>query len=236
LRRHAAVPWVLPFIVFIALLALQHVIPIPAWVRFAVPMIAILAVSQVPLHGGPSKPFFSIGVGLAVFVLWVLPDRLVPGWHHFFLFDNAVMGQPVASTPEAFRHDAVFLVFRIAISAVAVPILEELFWRGWLMRWIIDSQDFERIPLGTFGIFRILADGHSFRERARFFLGRRAAGGNCLQLVDDTDAEYMGLRHRACGYQRRAGRVRDRCGTMAVLAIVGFGRRNRRLRPPALHS
>jgi len=33
---------------------------------------------------------------------------------------------------------------------VAVPILEELFWRGWLMRWIIDPQDFEKVPLGTF--------------------------------------------------------------------------------------
>jgi CAAX prenyl protease-like protein len=31
-----------------------------------------------------------------------------------------------------------------------VPILEELFWRGWLMRWLIDSKDFERVPLGTF--------------------------------------------------------------------------------------
>jgi CAAX prenyl protease-like protein len=114
-------------------------------------MIAILAVSRVPLHGGPAQPLRSVGVGIFVFVLWVLPDHLAAGWHHFFLFDNPVMGHPLASTPEASRHDAVFLGFRIAISAIAVPILEELFWRGWLMRWIIDSLDFERVPLGTFG-------------------------------------------------------------------------------------
>lgn len=113
-------------------------------------MIAILAVSRVPLHGGPSSPLLSVAVGIAVFLIWVLPDHIAAGWHHTFLFDNAVMGQPVATTPEASRHDAVFLGLRVAISVIAVPILEELFWRGWVMRWIIDSRDFERIPLGTF--------------------------------------------------------------------------------------
>jgi hypothetical protein len=113
-------------------------------------MIAILAVSRVPLHGGPSRPLLSVMVGIAVFLIWVLPDHIATGWHHIFLFDNAVTGQPVATTPEASRHDAVFLVLRVAISVIAVPILEELFWRGWLMRWLVDSRDFERIPLGTF--------------------------------------------------------------------------------------
>jgi CAAX prenyl protease-like protein len=46
----------------------------------------------------------------------------------------------------------VFLFFRIAISVVAVPILEELFWRGWLMRWLIDSEDFTRVPLGAYSL------------------------------------------------------------------------------------
>jgi CAAX prenyl protease-like protein len=31
---------------------------------------------------------------------------------------------------------------------VLVPIAEELFWRAWLMRWIV-SQDFTEIPLGA---------------------------------------------------------------------------------------
>ncbi len=124
--------------------------PIPAWLRFAVSMAAILAVSMVPLRGGPSKPFLSILIGLAVFVIWVAPDRIAPAWHHFILFDNPVMGHPAGNTPPASKNDPVFLFFRIAISVIAVSILEELFWRGWLMRWLIDSKDFERVPLGTF--------------------------------------------------------------------------------------
>jgi CAAX prenyl protease-like protein len=150
LRRHAAVPWVLPFAIFIALLVIQQAVAIPQWLRFAVSMAAILAVSLVPLRGGPSKPFLSILIGIAVFVIWVAPDRIAPGWHHFILFDNAVIGHPAGNTPPASKSDPVFLIFRIAISVIAVPILEELFWRGWLMRWIIDSRDFERVPLGTF--------------------------------------------------------------------------------------
>jgi len=110
----------------------------------------ILAVSQVPLRGGPSKPLLSILVGIGVFVVWVAPDAIAPWWHHSILFDNAVMGHPAGNTPPASKNDPIFLLFRVAISVIAVPILEELFWRGWLMRWIIDSRDFERVPLGTF--------------------------------------------------------------------------------------
>jgi hypothetical protein len=32
---------------------------------------------------------------------------------------------------------------------VLVPIIEELFWRGWLMRWLIDA-DFRKVPLGSY--------------------------------------------------------------------------------------
>jgi len=32
---------------------------------------------------------------------------------------------------------------------VNVPVLEELFWRGWLMRWLV-STDFSKVPLGAF--------------------------------------------------------------------------------------
>src|SRR5256885_12134788 len=38
----------------------------------------------------------------------------------------------------------------LALSVIAVPILEELFWRGWLMRWIVLPKHFERVPLGSY--------------------------------------------------------------------------------------
>jgi CAAX prenyl protease-like protein len=141
------------------MLAFQSLVPIPAWVRFCVAMAAILAVSLVPLRGGPSKPLFSVLIGIAVFAIWVAPDLISPSWRHIFLFDNSIVGHPAGNTPPLSKSDPVFLLFRIAISVLAVPILEELFWRGWLMRWLIDSGNFEKIPLGTYapGAFWIVA-------------------------------------------------------------------------------
>jgi CAAX prenyl protease-like protein len=150
LRRHPAVPYVLPFLIFIALLALQQVVPVPAWLRFLISIAAILMVSRPALSGVPSKPLLSILVGIAVFVIWIAPDLISPVWHHSILFDNAVVGHPAGNTPPASKNDPVFLLFRIAISVIAVPVLEELFWRGWLMRWLIDSYHFEKVPLGAY--------------------------------------------------------------------------------------
>jgi CAAX protease family protein len=137
-------------LIFIGLLAIQQAVAVPAWLRFTLSMAAILAVSRVPLRGGPSKPLLSIVIGIAVFVIWVAPDVIAPNWHHFILFDNSIVGHPAGNTPPASKSDPIFLFFRIAISVIAVPILEELFWRGWLMRWLVDAQNFERVPLGTY--------------------------------------------------------------------------------------
>lgn len=146
----ATAAYTLPFAVFIALLALNQVIPVPVWVRFALPMAAILAVSRQALQADRLRqPIQSILLGLAVFVLWVGPDYLFPGYHHFWLFSNGVMGHPAASTPPADQHNIVFLIWRILVSVVAVPILEELFWRGWMMRWLID-RPFTKVLLGTY--------------------------------------------------------------------------------------
>ncbi len=132
------------------MLALQQATPVPVWLRFAVSIVAILAVSRQPLRGRPSKPLASILIGAAVFVIWVGPDWLAANWHHNILFDNSIVGHPAGNTPPASKSDPLFLFFRVAVSVIAVPILEELFWRGWLMRWLIDSRDFEQTPLGTY--------------------------------------------------------------------------------------
>ena len=150
MRRHAVVPYVFPFLIFIGLLAVQQLVPIPTWLRFAVSMAAILAISRSALRVPPTKPLLSILVGIAVFAIWIAPDLISASWHHSIVFDNAIVGHPAGNTPPASKNDPVFLLFRIAISVIAVPILEELFWRGWLMRWLIDTHHFEKVQLGTY--------------------------------------------------------------------------------------
>lgn len=123
---------------------------VPVWARLVLPLIAIVIFSRDALRGAPSKPLQSVLIGLAVFLIWIGPDILAPSWHHFILFDNSVMGHPAGNTPPASKNDPLFLALRIAVSVIAVPLLEELFWRGWLMRWLVDSAHFEKVPLGTY--------------------------------------------------------------------------------------
>ncbi|MDP9115386.1 MAG: CAAX prenyl protease-related protein [Acidobacteriota bacterium] len=156
--RSQAVPYVAPFVIFLALIGLSHVWPLPALadeiLRLAV-MLAVLFLAARPLlrfhaadfpvtHGGQS-----VLVGVAIFVLWIAPDVLFPHYRSFILFNNSVVGSVRSSLSEAARHDAPVLFLRTLRAVAIVPIVEELFWRGWLMRWVID-KDFERVPLGAY--------------------------------------------------------------------------------------
>ena len=91
----------------------------------------------------------SIGLGIAVFVLWIAPDALIPGWRTHWLFSNSIVGTIQSTVAPEWRSDWMVLIFRTIKAAVLVAIIEELFWRGWLMRWLI-NPNFEPIPLGTY--------------------------------------------------------------------------------------
>jgi CAAX prenyl protease-like protein len=84
-----------------------------------------------------------------VFCLWIAPELVDPHYRSFSLFSNAVMGHVGSSLrPEALRSGSV-LFWRTVRAATVVPVAEELFWRAWLMRWLI-NHDFQRVPLGTY--------------------------------------------------------------------------------------
>jgi CAAX prenyl protease-like protein len=148
-RGNRTLAYVLPFAVFMGLLALQQVVPVPTWLRFILPLVAIAAVSRDVLGVRFVSPLLSIALGVAVFVIWVGPEVVLPGYHHFWLFSNSVLGHPDSTATAAQKSDVPFIVFRVLVSVIAVPILEELFWRGWMVRWLID-RDFERVPLGAY--------------------------------------------------------------------------------------
>lgn len=88
-------------------------------------------------------------VGVAVFLLWIAPDVLVPGWRSHWIFQNSIMGELKTSLPSDALTDNLSLAMRVLRATLIVPIVEELFWRGWLMRWLIDPK-FEEVPLGKY--------------------------------------------------------------------------------------
>jgi CAAX prenyl protease-like protein len=87
-------------------------------------------------------------IGVLVFVLWIAPNLLWPGYRHHWLFENPILGYPQTGLSLSGHNEPGVLLFRSLRSALIVPIVEELFWRAWLMRWLI-KLDFGEVPLGT---------------------------------------------------------------------------------------
>jgi CAAX prenyl protease-like protein len=144
--------WVGPFVVFMVWLALDKYLPLanPAkeLVRDGVLLAAIVGFSRDVIPRRVERWLPSVGLGIAVCALWVAPDALIPGWRGHWLFQNSITGHLKTSIPPA-ELTPLMLVLRTMRAALLVPVLEELFWRGWLVRWLQDS-DFERVPLGRY--------------------------------------------------------------------------------------
>ena len=159
--RHPLVPFVLPFAVFMALLGMAPLVPAPAWVwavlRVGLPALAIVAVSLPALDLRPTRPIATAVVGTLVFLLWILPDQLIPGYRNSVLFQNGITGYVASTVPLADRADWLMLSLRFLRAVMVVPIVEELFFRGWLPRWIDHGEDFRLRPLGAFTVFSFVA-------------------------------------------------------------------------------
>lgn len=82
------------------------------------------------------------GVGLASLALWVAPQWLFGVAPRTDGFDPAYFGAEGAPY-------AANLTVRLIRLIVIVPLVEEIFWRGWLLRYLVD-EDFQRVPFGTF--------------------------------------------------------------------------------------
>jgi CAAX prenyl protease-like protein len=112
-------------------------------------MVLALCLREVPSLRA-SHRVGSVAVGIGVFALWIAPDVLLPGWRANPLFINGLTGRVEGTLPEAARGDALVLALRFARAALLVPVIEELFWRGWLPRWVDRMDDFREIPLGQY--------------------------------------------------------------------------------------
>jgi len=148
-----ALRYVLPFLVFVAFLAGGSYIPVPdVWeypLRVAVMAAVIWYFSRDVLDLRIRNWPGTIALGIGVFVIWVAPDALWPHYRESVLFQNQITGKIVSSVPEHLRSSLLVLVFRTIRATLIVPIVEELFWRAWMLRWIINPE-FEKIQLGAY--------------------------------------------------------------------------------------
>lgn len=145
--------FVLPFLLLAVLLILHPVLGLDPRVEFALRAVVVggaIVLFSWPLAGRRAvKPWLSAGLGVVVFVVWLAPDWLYPAWHHLWPFENVITGRLTNAIGDASRRDPVLIGLRSLQAVVLVPIAEELFWRGFLMRWLID-RDFRAVAFGSY--------------------------------------------------------------------------------------
>lgn len=90
----------------------------------------------------PRKLWFALLIGGGVFVIWIAPQQF--------------LGFPPRSTgfnPDLFAAQPglywMTVVLRFLRLVVVVPLVEEIFWRGFLLRYPINER-FTRVAIGTF--------------------------------------------------------------------------------------
>lgn len=89
----------------------------------------------------PQALILSVAAGLAVFAFWI---RLDLPW--------ATIGKPAGFDPNIYTDGSVrsaMTAFRLFGAVLVVPVMEELFWRSFLIRYIV-SPDFSKVPIGHF--------------------------------------------------------------------------------------
>ena len=150
LLSRAAWVRIIPFLVYLAFIVLADVlarlgVP-PASLRwlYAVKVGAVLLMLLIfrkeytELQRWEISPMWmalSAAVGVLVLLLWI---NLNAGW--------MLIGKPDGFNPtDAGRIDWLMVAVRIAGAALVVPVMEELFWRSFLMRWL-DNADFLALP------------------------------------------------------------------------------------------
>lgn len=106
--------------------------------------------------------WFATAIGILVLAVWIAPQELFGAAHRVEGFEPHFFGE--SGWPYALN-----VGMRFIRLAIVVPLLEEIFWRGYLLRFVI-SQDFRSVPFGTFtwGSFAIVSVGfcleHGFSD------------------------------------------------------------------------
>ena len=179
-ERSPSLPYVVPFAVFMGLLVLLPVAGLSpradAIVRVTVVSLTLWLAARHAIDLRVQHWLGTLAVGVGVFLIWIAPDMLVADWRTNALFQNSVTGSLTVSMPPEARHDVLVLVLRVARAALLVPVLEELFWRAWLPRFL-DAKDFRTRPLGSYTTLSFVATAILFAaEHGPFWEVGLAAG------------------------------------------------------------
>jgi uncharacterized protein len=114
-----------------------------------------------------SGTLVSLGAGVAVFLLWIAP---MPEWMH--VGSGTVAFVPVDERGEL-RWD--LIAARMIGAVLVVPVMEELFWRSFLLRWI-DRRDFLALSPAQVSGYALLLSSAAFASAHDLWFAALVAG------------------------------------------------------------
>lgn len=172
-------PRILPFATYMAFIGISSLVPqessFEIWL-YPIKTIAVVGLLvyfwswyeelRQPVIANLQEGLLAVGVGILVYGLWVRMD-----------WDWAVQGELTGYNPFQVGEGmgAFLAVIRILGAAAVVPIMEELFWRSFLIRWVI-NQDFEQVAIGTFTMGSFVATVVLFGLEHQLWLAGMMAG------------------------------------------------------------
>jgi uncharacterized protein len=109
----------------------------------------------------------SIGVGLFVYFAWVRLD--------FPWAKQGESGKGYDPYEAGVQVGMVLAAIRIVGASVVVPVMEEVFWRSFIIRYIV-SPDFTKVKLGTFSLLSFLITVVFFGVEHHFWFAGMMAG------------------------------------------------------------
>lgn len=180
--RQPWLPRALPFALFIAALALRGLLEAPLeaagfathWLYALQVLVAGVALvffwrgyTELARPPALSAVLLSVGAGAIVFVLWI---TLTQPWMR--------IGEPVASFVPVDADGALLwpqILLRATGAALVVPLIEELFWRSLLMRWL-DRRDFLSVSPRHVSLYALVLSSAVFALEHDLWLAGIVAG------------------------------------------------------------
>ncbi len=151
------IPYVVPFLIFLIFTGSVKYFPDFTAYLYIIKTIVVAALlwfwrneykSDIVFNLSFKETVTAVACGILALVIWVVPEGVFFQLEQSSSFDPHALGESTS---------AVFILISVRLfgSAVIVPIMEELFWRSFLMRYLIDSE-FKSVALGAFTWFSFI--------------------------------------------------------------------------------
>lgn len=145
------IPYVFPFALFAVCIYSGPIFNIPQGIMY--PIKTVLVASSLIYFWNAYKQeirfsfsWLPVIAGILVFFIWILPEGMYPQ------IGNSEFNPYIHASGYGVH---VVIAFRLLGAILVVPLMEELFWRSFALRFAIKS-DFKSVPLGQFSWFSFI--------------------------------------------------------------------------------